>query len=117
MSEDLAGRLAVVTGGGGGIGAACAIRLAAAGASVVVADINSAPATAVADRIGGRAFEGDLAAGFDAAALAGQGRGPLEAAPPPPPRRSPTASAAGPSRWTWPPISTPRRWLARPTSC
>src|ERR1039457_6270470 len=72
MSEDLAGRLAVVTGGGGGIGAACAIRLGAPGASVIVAAIHSAAATAVADRIGGRAFEVDLAAHFDAAALAGQ---------------------------------------------
>ncbi len=72
MSEDLAGRTAVVTGGGSGIGEACATRLAAAGASVVVADINSDAATAVATRVGGRAFEVDLSADFDAAALAGQ---------------------------------------------
>jgi 3-hydroxybutyrate dehydrogenase len=38
----------------------------------VVADINLAAAGAVAARIGGRAFEVDLAADFDAAALAGQ---------------------------------------------
>ena len=72
MSEDLAGRTAVVTGGASGIGEACAIRLAAGGASVVVADINLGAAEAVAARLGGRAFEVDLAAGFDAAALAGQ---------------------------------------------
>ena len=72
MSGGLAGRLAVVTGGGSGIGEACATRLAAAGASVLVADINSAAATAVAGRLGGRAAEVDLAADFDAAALAGQ---------------------------------------------
>jgi 3-hydroxybutyrate dehydrogenase len=75
MGEDLAGRLAVVTGGASGIGEACAIRLAAEGASVVVADINPDAAAAVAARIGGRAFEVDLdpaTAGFDAAALAGQ---------------------------------------------
>src|SRR5580693_7504977 len=72
MSEDLAGRTAVVTGGASGIGEACAIRLAAGGASVVVADINLGAAEAVAARLGGRAFEVDLAADFDAAALAGQ---------------------------------------------
>ena len=72
MSADLAGRLAVVTGGGSGIGEACATRLAEAGASVVVADINYDAAEAVAARIGGRAVHVDLAAGFDAAALACQ---------------------------------------------
>ena len=36
---NLAGRQAVVTGGASGIGAACAARLAAAGADVVVADL------------------------------------------------------------------------------
>ena len=70
MSAELAGRLAVVTGGASGIGEACAIRLAGAGATVVVADINVDAAEAVAGRIGGRAFEVDLAADFDAAALA-----------------------------------------------
>jgi 3-hydroxybutyrate dehydrogenase len=72
MSEELAGRLAVVTGGASGIGEACAARLAGEGVGVVVADINLAAATAVAARIGGRAFEVDLAADFDAAELAGQ---------------------------------------------
>jgi 3-hydroxybutyrate dehydrogenase len=72
MTEDLAGRLAVVTGGASGIGEACATRLAAAGADVVVADRDIAAAAAVADRIAGRAFEVDLAADFDAAAVAGQ---------------------------------------------
>src|ERR1700722_16556577 len=72
MSEDLAGRTAVVTGGASGIGEACAIRLAAGGASVGVADITLGAAEAVAARLGGRAFEVDLAADFDAAALAGQ---------------------------------------------
>jgi len=72
LMGDLDGRLAVVTGGGSGIGAACAIRLAGAGADVVVADVNATAAATVADRVGGRAFEVDLAADFDAAALAGQ---------------------------------------------
>src|SRR6266705_309376 len=72
MGGALAGRLAVVTGGASGIGEACATRLAADGASVVVADVNAAAAAAVAGRLGGRAFEVDLAADFDAEALAGQ---------------------------------------------
>src|SRR5260370_37102977 len=72
MGEELAGRVAVVTGAASGIGQACAERLAAGGASVVVADINLDAAAAVAARIGGRAFEVDLAGDFDAAALAGQ---------------------------------------------
>ena len=72
MSEDLAGRTAVVTGGASGIGEACATRLAEGGANVVVADINFDAAEAVAAHLGGHAFEVDLSADFDAAALAGQ---------------------------------------------
>ena len=72
MGENLDGRVAVVTGGASGIGEACATRLAADGATVVVADLNAGAAAAVADRIGGRAVEVDLAAEYDAAALAGQ---------------------------------------------
>ncbi|HLI41470.1 MAG TPA: 3-hydroxybutyrate dehydrogenase [Streptosporangiaceae bacterium] len=69
---DLAGRTAVVTGGASGIGAACAIRLAAAGARVVIADRDIQAAAEVAAAIGGRAVEADLAGDFDAGALAGQ---------------------------------------------
>ena len=72
MGTELTGRVAVVTGGASGIGEACAIRLAADGASVVIADINTDAAAKVADRLGGRAVQADLAAGFDAEALAGQ---------------------------------------------
>jgi 3-hydroxybutyrate dehydrogenase len=71
-SEGLHGRVAVVTGGASGIGEACATRLAADGASVVVADINGDAAAAVAGRLGGRPVKVDLAADFDAFALAGQ---------------------------------------------
>jgi 3-hydroxybutyrate dehydrogenase len=68
---DLTGRTAVVTGGASGIGAACAIRLASAGASVVIADLDIQAAAEVAAKTGGRAVEADLAGDFDADALAG----------------------------------------------
>ena len=43
------GEVAVVTGGSGGLGAATVRRLHAAGASVVIADLNDEAATALAD--------------------------------------------------------------------
>ena len=58
---DLVGRLAVVTGGASGIGAACAERLAKAGAYVVVVDLDGPGAERVAQEIGGRAEAVDLA--------------------------------------------------------
>jgi 3-hydroxybutyrate dehydrogenase len=57
---DLSGRQAVVTGGASGIGAACAVRLAAAGAEVVVVDVDRAGAERVAAQVGGRAVVLDL---------------------------------------------------------
>lgn len=58
---DLSGRSALVTGGGSGIGRSCALRLAAAGAAVLVVDRNVEAAKAVAAEAGGRAEGLDLA--------------------------------------------------------
>ena len=39
MSQDFAGKVAVVTGAGGGIGAAIAIELASRGADILIVDV------------------------------------------------------------------------------
>ncbi|MEE2034472.1 SDR family oxidoreductase [Rhodococcus chondri] len=63
--EWIRGAGVVVTGAGNGIGRALAQRLAAAGARVVVNDLDTDACRAVADEIGGIAVPGD-AAGEDA---------------------------------------------------
>jgi NAD(P)-dependent dehydrogenase (short-subunit alcohol dehydrogenase family) len=58
MTDEFAGRVAVVTGGGGGIGGATALAFSRAGAAVVVADLDRAKAEGVAGvirREGGQA--------------------------------------------------------------
>jgi 3-hydroxybutyrate dehydrogenase len=57
---DLAGRTAVVTGAGSGIGRACALRLAAAGAHVVAIDRDEPAVKEVAALTGGQAVTADL---------------------------------------------------------
>ncbi len=59
--KDLTGRVVVITGGARGIGRATAERLSAAGARVVIGDLDAALATSVAEQIG----RGAVAAGLD----------------------------------------------------
>src|ERR1700712_5761619 len=60
VEQYLDGRRALVTGGGSGIGRACAVRLAAAAATVVVADRDAGTAETVAAEVGGTAVTVDL---------------------------------------------------------
>ncbi|MEV4058648.1 3-hydroxybutyrate dehydrogenase [Nonomuraea dietziae] len=60
MTEELAGRTALVTGAGSGIGRACAVRLASAGARVLVVDRSGEAAERVAKETGGVAVTADL---------------------------------------------------------
>lgn len=74
-------RVALVTGGGQGIGAATCRRLAAAGARVAVFDRDTALAEQVAREIDGLAVTGDVTAEEDvarAAATAEQSLGPID---------------------------------------
>ncbi|MEV8568993.1 SDR family oxidoreductase [Streptomyces sp. NPDC051322] len=64
----------VVTGAGGGIGAALARRFSAEGARVVVNDLDAAKARTVADEIGATAVPGDASEIVDAARKALGGR-------------------------------------------
>ena len=60
LSRRLAGKIAVVTGGGGGIGLASARRLHAEGATVVIGDIDEQTGAAAADELGGLFVQVDV---------------------------------------------------------
>jgi NAD(P)-dependent dehydrogenase (short-subunit alcohol dehydrogenase family) len=81
MGTSLQGRHALVTGGGTGIGAAAAIKLADAGATVSLVGRRIEPLEQVAGRIGGTAVQCDVTdaeqvrGAFDSARSA---RGPIE---------------------------------------
>jgi len=57
---DLSGRTALITGAASGIGRACALAFASAGAKVTIADLDGDAAQQVADEIGGTAWQVDL---------------------------------------------------------
>lgn len=69
MDEDLRGQVALVTGGGTGIGEAVARRLAREGVHVVVTGRRLEPLERVAAEIGGTAIAADAARSVDAAEL------------------------------------------------
>jgi meso-butanediol dehydrogenase/(S,S)-butanediol dehydrogenase/diacetyl reductase len=65
----LAGKRAIVTGGGSGIGRATCQRFAAEGATVVVADLLGERAEEVAAEIGGAAVQADVTVAADVARM------------------------------------------------
>jgi NAD(P)-dependent dehydrogenase (short-subunit alcohol dehydrogenase family) len=62
-------RVAVITGGGSGIGLATARRFAAEGAKVVVADLDEATGKAAADEVGGLFVRADVTSEDDVKAM------------------------------------------------
>jgi 2-keto-3-deoxy-L-fuconate dehydrogenase len=61
MEREFENRIAVVTGGGSGIGRAVALRLAGGGAAVTIANRSEETGRAVADESGGRFVKTDVA--------------------------------------------------------
>ena len=72
MNKRLQGKVALITGGGTGIGAAVARRFAASGASVAITGRRRGPVTEIADELDCLAIEGDTANEADCAAAVAQ---------------------------------------------
>nr|WP_260844819.1 SDR family NAD(P)-dependent oxidoreductase [Streptomyces sp. SLBN-31] len=99
---NVARRVAIVTGGAGGIGSALVARLAREGARVVVTDLDADSARAVSDRVNADHPGSTVSAGADASDtpqiqelidLAESTFGPVDL---PPPSRSTTSRCAPP---------------------
>ena len=67
--QRLLDRVAVVTGGGSGIGLATVRRLAADGAKVAIADLDAETGKAAADEVGGLFIQADVTSEDDVAAM------------------------------------------------
>src|SRR5438105_13560659 len=74
-SASLTGKVALVTGGGQGIGAAIALRLAEDGAGVAVCDVDEGLAEAVAERVAAAFGGGGMAMRMDVTDEAGVRQG------------------------------------------
>jgi meso-butanediol dehydrogenase/(S,S)-butanediol dehydrogenase/diacetyl reductase len=59
-ATELAGKVALVTGAGSGIGRGIAVVLARAGADLILTDLDEGRAQTVADEVGGTALEHDV---------------------------------------------------------
>ena len=60
MLKRLEGKIAIITGGGSGIGEAISRRFASEGADVIILDIDEEPAKKIADSINGQCFQCDI---------------------------------------------------------
>jgi 2-hydroxycyclohexanecarboxyl-CoA dehydrogenase len=99
----LADRTALVTGGASGIGAATCRRLAAEGARVAVTDLNLDGAQAIADEVGGAAYELDVRSEESIAAAVAATEsdlGPIDA----------LVNNAGYDEWGWFTKTDPALW-------